>query len=242
MRIPRIYIDKPLSSGATIELSIEAHRHVVNVLRLKENSLIILFNGDGNDYRAKIISIEKKLTLVNIENEQVNQTTSPLNIELGISLIKNDKLDFALQKSVELGISSITPLIANRSTIKLDEKRELKRHKHWQGIIQSACEQSGRSILPTLNPVHSISDWLDSSSVPGIVFEPTAEQTLSSLKITNEVRIIIGPEGGFNETELELIGQHDFYKTKLGPRILRAETAAIAAITTLQLLYGDLNR
>lgn len=241
MRIPRIYLNESIDVGLTIELSIEAHRHVVNVLRLREADKLILFNGEGKEFLSKIIQIEKKKSTIFIEQEQTNLTNSPLEIELGLSLIKNDKLDFAIQKSVELGVSSITPLAADRSTIKLDSKREIKRQAHWQGIIQSACEQSGRNYLPTLNPMHSIEDWLCTSTTPGIIFEPTATIALSKINITDKVRIIIGPEGGFTEKEIQIITQTGFNKVKLGPRVLRAETAALTAITSLQLLWGDLN-
>lgn len=241
MRIPRIYLNESLDVGLTIELSVEAHRHVVNVLRLREADKLILFNGEGKEFLSKIIQIEKKKSTIFIEQEQTNLTNSPLDIELGLSLIKNDKLDFAIQKSVELGVSSITPLAADRSTIKLDSKREIKRQAHWQGIIQSACEQSGRNYLPTLNSIHSISDWLCTSTTPGIIFEPTATIALSKINITDKVRIIIGPEGGFTEKEIQIITQTGFNKVKLGPRVLRAETAALTAITSLQLLWGDLN-
>lgn len=241
MRIPRIYLNQALIAGIAIELSVEAHRHVVNVLRLREKDKLILFNGENLEFLCHLVHIEKKSSIVQIESELENNTTSPLNIELGLSLIKNDKLDFAIQKSVELGISSITPLAADRSTIKLDSKREIKRQAHWQGIIQSACEQSGRNTLPTLNPIHSIEDWLCTSTTPGIIFEPTATIALSKIKITDKVRIIIGPEGGFTEKEIQIITQTGFNKVKLGPRVLRAETAALTAITSLQLLWGDLN-
>lgn len=241
MRIPRIYLNQPLTVGDTIALSVEAHRHVVSVLRLREADKLILFNGQGKDFTSSLVQIDKKISRVYIEQEQTNLTTSPLSIELGLSLIKNDKLDFAIQKAVELGVSSITPLDAERSTIKLDTKRELKRQLHWQGIIQSACEQSGRSTLPTLNSVHSIPNWLSTSTLPGIVFEPSASIALSTIAITDKVRIIIGPEGGFSEKELQSITQHGFHKVQMGPRILRAETAVITALTALQLLWGDLN-
>lgn len=241
MRVPRIYLDQTLDSGNTIQLSTEAYRHVVNVLRLREKDKLIIFNSQGLEFKAYIEKIEKKQTSITIEQPLENNTTSPLHIELGLSLIKNDKLDFALQKSVELGVSSITPLSADRSTIKLDSKRELKRQAHWQGIIQSACEQSGRNFLPELNALQKISSWLESSSTPGIIFEPRATISLTELSPGKKIRIIIGPEGGFSKNELEEITQHQFELVKLGPRILRAETAAITAIAALQLLWGDLN-
>jgi len=241
MRIPRIYINHSLEVKDTVALSPEAHRHVVSVLRLREGDRIILFNGLGNEFYATITRLEKKISYAHIDTLQENTTQSPLNIELGISLIKNDKFDFAIQKAVELGVSSITPLAAERSTIKLDPKRETKRLLHWRGIIQSACEQSGRAYLPELNPVNSIDGWLRSSDTPGIVFEPESDQTLSTLEIEHSIRIIIGPEGGFTDSELTTIEQCDFYKVKLGPRILRAETAVITALSSLQLLWGDLN-
>lgn len=241
MRIPRVYIDSPLDIGVKLTLSSDAHRHVINVLRLKENNAIILFNGNGNAYPAKIILIEKKLTTVLIESQSINYAQSALNIELGLSLIKSDKFDFAIQKAVELGVTSITPLAATRSTIKLDDKRSAKKLAHWQGIIQSACEQSGRNILPIISTVQSIQQWLDSSTVEGIIFEPSSTKTLSSIGAQNNIRIIVGPEGGFTNDELNRVSKHNFTKIKIGPRILRAETAAITAVASLQLLWGDLN-
>lgn len=241
MRVPRIYLKQNLDVGHDVELSVEAHRHVINVLRLRETDQLILFNGKDKDFIATIIQIEKKKSIVHINQESSNITTSPLNIEIGLSLIKSDKFDFAIQKSVELGVNSITPLAAERSTIKLDSKRELKKQSHWQGIIQSACEQSGRNQLPVLNPLLSISNWLSSSVTPGIIFEPTATTSISNLDKMDNVRVIIGPEGGFTDKELQIVTQHGFHKLRLGPRILRAETAAITAITSLQLLWGDLD-
>jgi len=241
MRIPRVYIDTHLELNALVNLPIETHRYIVNVLRLKENNTIILFNGLGSEFVTQIISIEKKLTIVKILQEKITNKPSPIKIELALSLIKNDKFDFALQKTVELGVDSITPIIATRSTIKINSKREQNRREHWAGIIQSACEQSGRNTLPIINPVSSISDWLDASSVPIILFEPSATETLKSISTMNKARVLIGPEGGFTEQELELIESAGANKLRLGPRVLRAETAAITAVSSLQLLMGDLN-
>ena len=240
MRIPRVYLDHPLSSGSIILLPAEAHRHVVQVLRLREKDPLIVFNTQGDEFDACVKTIEKKQTLINIKQPRENHTVSPLYIELGISLIKNDKLDFAIQKAVELGVSCITPLAANRSTIKLNSKRELKRRAHWQGIIHNACEQSGRNILPELKSLQTVSDWLASSEIPGIVFDPRATKTLNDIGTNKQIRVIIGPEGGFNQNELDATQQYGFEQIKLGPRILRAETAAITAISALQLLWGDL--
>lgn len=241
MRVPRIYLNEALSTGSSVILPAEAHRHVVNVLRLREQDNLVLFNGQGSEFPAIITDIEKKQTTVHVENEIRPVTTSPLEIELAISLIKNDKLDFAVQKAVELGVHKIAPLNTDRTTIKLDKKRELKRHTHWQGIIQSACEQCGQNTLPQLGEVQTIAEWLSSSDNPGIIFEPAARLSLKELDIHNKLRIIIGPEGGFTEAELEQVKQHNFKCVRLGPRVLRAETAAITAISSLQLLWGDLN-
>jgi len=241
MRVPHIYLDIPLIVGSTITLSADTHRHVISVLRLKENNQIMLFNGDGAEYSSTIISSDKKITTVLINEKKNDCSTSPINIELALSLIKNDKFDFAIQKSVELGVTTISPLTATRSTVKLDEKRSAKKLLHWQGIIQSACEQSGRNTLPSINPVQSIQQWLESSTTNGIIFEPTSTQRLSSIQPTENIRVIIGPEGGFTEQELEIVAQHNFNKIKLGPRVMRTETAAITAISSLQLLWGDLN-
>ena len=241
MRIPRVFIDIPLDIGTHITLPIEAHRHIINVLRLKEGHSVILFNGLGSEFLSQIVSIEKKQSSVKVLEENSTPTSSPLKIELALSLIKNDKFDFALQKSVELGIDSISPIVANRSTIKVDSKREQNRRNHWMGIIQNACEQSGRTTIPQLNPICSIDDWLTLSDSPVLLFEPTASATLQSLSPMKKVRVIIGPEGGFTDKELELMNHSNIHMLKLGPRVLRAETAAITAVSALQLLMGDLN-
>jgi 16S rRNA (uracil1498-N3)-methyltransferase len=149
-------------------------------------------------------------------------------------------MDYAIQKAVELGVNTITPLVTERTVVRLDEKRQDKKINHWQGIIISACEQCGRSSLPALNSVLPLDKWLTHNSQCKIVFDTQSQQMLSQLEPCNEVSILIGPEGGLADNELTMAHSKDFHSIRLGPRTLRTETAVVTACSTLQVLWGDL--
>lgn len=239
MRIPRIYHDGDLTVGQTIELSRNASQHVCKVLRLTNNAELRLFNGRGNSVDAKLTNSSAKAARAEIIREISEQTESPLKIELGLGMSKGDRMDYAIQKAVEVGVYSITPLLTERTVVRLDDKRKEKKLNHWQGIILSACEQCGRSCLPKLNPVVTLEKWLAHDSPCKIVFDTESEQGLSQLTRTDKVSVLIGPEGGLSETEIAYARTHGFHSIKLGPRTLRTETAVVSACSALQSLWGD---
>lgn len=243
MRIPRIYINVPLAPGNTIQLDERAFQHTVKVLRLRETSEIILFNGEGGEYPSTLVEVTKKRAAALINSFTDKNTESPLSIHLALGISKGERMDFAIQKAVELGISEISPLYTERCVVNLDSKREAKRLEHWQGVIISACEQSGRNRLPALHtPIDIRRNF---AGLPDckikLTLSPYASNSLQQVEKTgNEVLILIGPEGGLSEQEVETAIQHGFESVRMGPRILRTETAALTAISTIQMLWGDL--
>ncbi len=243
MRIPRLYQDCPLAVGASVDLDETAVRHGIQVLRLKPDDTVILFNGDGHDYPARLIAISKKQATARIENAIAADNESPLPTHLALGITKGERMDYALQKAVELGINRLTPLVTERCVVQLDAKREQKRRQHWQGVIRGACEQSGRARLPQLDDVMRYADFLE-LPLPGqrMILDPRSNQTLSQCTRPQQLILMIGPEGGFTQTERELAYQHDAIGIRLGPRVLRTETAVVAGLTAAQTLWGDLDR
>ena len=242
MRIPRIYLPQPLSCGIDVELDANALRHVVQVLRLKAGHPLILFNGEGGEYTAALTHVEKRRALVRIGEFQDISRESKLFTHLGLGISKGERMDFALQKAVEIGTSEISPLFTEHCVVQLNASRALKKQEHWQAVIISACEQSGRNSLPILNPPLSLSHWLNASSnMTRLILDPAAGSKLSTIKLnTPEVTLAIGPEGGFSQTEMKLALESGFTGVTLGPRVLRTESAAIASLTAIQTLWGDL--
>jgi 16S rRNA (uracil1498-N3)-methyltransferase len=242
MRIPRIYLSAPLESNQLVELNEHAFQHVIKVLRLKKNANLIIFDGKGHEYSAFIEEVNKRNAFAKIEEPIKLKTESDLMIHLGLGISKGERMDFAIQKAVELGVTEITPLFTEHCVVNLDEKRIQKRLHHWQGIIISACEQSGRNVLPHLNKTTTLTNWSDSLNQTCIIFDPVATKTLKQITPDNNcVNLVIGPEGGLSAKEIsELEKKENFQTVKFGPRILRTETAAVSAITAIQLLWGDL--
>jgi 16S rRNA (uracil1498-N3)-methyltransferase len=247
MRNPRIYQNHPLAVGDTIPLSEDAFGHTVRVLRLKDGDAITVFNGLMNngklgEYQAILCNVTKKRANITINEFNEKENESPLNIHLGQAISRGDRMDFTLQKSVELGVNSITPLFTERCGVKLSGDRLQKRTEQWQKIIVSACEQSGRCSVPIVNPAISVDDWLkQQSSALKLNLHPKATHSIMNLPEENlRVRLLIGPEGGLNDNEIKRANDSGFYDVLLGPRVLRTETAALTAITALQCRYGDL--
>lgn len=242
MRIPRIYLPSPLNKGQSIELTDHAFQHAIKVLRLKQNAKLVLFNGQGSEFSAVVETINKRNASVTLIDEITSTAESNLAIHLGLGISKGERMDYAIQKAVELGVTEITPLFTEHCVVNLDEKRIQKRLQHWQGIIISACEQSSRSILPKLNTTNNLIKWADSINDLSLVFDPLATKTLKTMTPDNNaINIVIGPEGGLSATEIsELNKKSNFQTVKFGPRVLRTETAAVSAITAAQLLWGDL--
>lgn len=241
MRIPRIYHPDVLTVDSTVELSADATQHLITVLRLNEGHPIVLFNGDDNEYSAELIVAQKRKAVALVDAKLSLTIESPLKIHLGQGVSRGDRMDMVIQKAVELGVDQITPLITERCGIKLSEDRWQKKIEQWQKIVISACEQSGRNHLPVLNPVQHLNDWItQSTSQLRLTLHPHAAQSTRHLTIPpHGVRLLIGPEGGFSESEVYGTEESGFQTVKMGPRVLRTETAAIAAISALQAIHGD---
>lgn len=243
MSNPRIYQNTPFSIGQTLPLEADAFGHVVRVLRLNNQDSITLFNGQSNtQYVATLCDVTKKSANIIIQSAEIIDNESPLNIHLGQGISRGDRMDFTLQKSVELGVNSITPLFTERCGVKLQGERLQKKRDQWQKIVVSACEQSGRCTVPIVNePIH-LSQWLmQETSALKLNLHPKAQHSIMSLPSENQrVRLLIGPEGGLSDDEIQQANEHAFTDVLLGPRVLRTETAALTAITALQCRYGDL--
>lgn len=241
MRTVRIYHSGPLQTGDNLFLDDDAANHVGRVLRMQVGQLLQLFNGDGHNYAATITDITKKQVQVLITEAVPNPVESPLRIHLGQGISRGDRMDFAIQKAVELGVNEITPLFTERCGVKLDGERLSKRNEQWQKIAISACEQSGRSVVPTVHPAISLAAWLTQPTKElALTLDPRASATIKTLTPALAIRLVIGPEGGFTDHEVAITASAGFNGIQLGPRILRTETAALTAISALQLQFGDL--
>ncbi len=239
MRTTRIYCPEISLAQHQFELSDTASSHICKVLRLNSGDPLILFDGKGNSYNATLEIASRKKALVLVHNVLIENTESCLSLHLGLGMSKGDRMDYAIQKAVEVGVTHITPLKTKFSVIKLDEDRQQKKLQHWSGIIIHACEQSGRTILPALNPITPLSNWLGHDAGHKIVFDTEANTALSQLEKKDSVSILIGPEGGLCNTEIEMAITHQFKRIKLGPRTLRTETAAVIACGAIQTIWGD---
>lgn len=244
MRLSRIYTSVPLHSGGAVTLDEETSHYLLRVLRLRPGDPLILFNGDGGEYRAVLTGAERRQANVSIGHREQPQRESGLHIVLGQGIPRGERMDFVLQKSVELGAAAIAPLCTKRSQVRLAGKRLQNRVAHWQGILRAACEQSNRVVLPALEPVQTLPEWLASGHSQenrlALVLDPTAPRRLKEFEPASRVSILVGPEGGLERREIELAESHGFQRVGLGPRVLRTETAALAAVAALQALWGDL--
>ena len=243
MRNIRIFTDTPLAVSARVMLSQEASHHLLRVLRCRRNDDITLFNGHGGSYRGRIISGSTREVEVEILGFEPDTSEPALFITLGLGISRSLQMDYAIQKSVELGVSAIVPLFTERSNVKLDQKRAETRLKHWEKIITHACEQSGRNTLPELSAPRPLHEWVSNDrNTARFLLAPAARQTLAGFNRINnpEVSILIGSEGGLTEAEQNSAEKMGYIPIRLGPRTLRTETAAVAAITALQVLWGDL--
>ena len=244
MRIPRICIFDQLVAGGEVLLPAQAGEHLARVLRLEQGHPIVLFNGDGREFRAEISQLSKRAVSARVlELAVAQERESPLNLTLAQGVARGEKMDLILQKATELGVSRIVPLITQRTEVKLDAERTARRLGHWQAVIAGACEQSGRLRLPVLESPLRIGAWaatLDDGSGLRLALDPQGDATVRSLPTFASATLVVGPEGGLSEQDLNILDQADFRGLRLGPRILRTETAGLAAITALQAIHGDL--
>lgn len=241
MATTRIYIDLDLTVQKQLELPEVAGNHVGRVLRMRTSDPLILFNGKGGQFNAKIISVNRAKVKVEISAFSDEERESSIQIELGQSLSKGEKMDFTIQKAVELGISKITPLITSYSNVRLDENKLEKKLEHWRKVIISACEQCGRNTLPELANISKIDDWMTHTKADlKLLLAPDAESSLSDLDEKPEtICVVIGPEGGLSRSENRSLENNGFIGIRLGPRILRTETAGLTAVAALQNQFGD---
>lgn len=243
MRIPRAFTDQRLTIGECIELPESVHNHCVRVLRLQLGDRLYLFNGDGLDVLAELSLVDKRKSEAKLCSTLDRKNESSLDLHIGQSISKGERMDWAIQKSVELGVKRVTPLFSERSEVRLNAERQAKRTRHWRQIAISACEQSYRSELPMIDEPLRLKDWISSVSAEvKLVLHPGADPIhLSALNQPKTIALLIGPEGGFEQNEIELAVEHGFRPWLIGPRILRTETAPVAATSILNFLWGDLN-
>lgn len=243
MRIPRIYQPGTLATQSLVHLHPDAAHHIARVLRMPAQAPLILFNGQGGHYRAQLKEVGKKHVTAWIESHHESDNESPLRVHLGQVISRGDRMDFTLQKSVELGVSCITPLFSERCGVKLSGERLAKKIEQWQKIVISACEQSGRDNIPQVRPAMSLDRWChEPTDACKITLHPRASQGISNLQLEHlSVRLLIGSEGGLTDAEIQMTTDAQFKEVLLGPRVLRTETAALTAITALQCRFGDLS-
>lgn len=243
----RIYTTLPLTSGSVVELDSEASHHICKVLRQQKGSEITLFNGNGSDFEATLVSTGKTASAA-IGDAQASHTESPLQIHLLQAISRSDRMDHCIQKSVELGVSRVTPLFTERCSVKLNRERAARKTEHWRKIAISACEQSGRSVVPTIDEPVKIGSLVVDKTEPALklILAPNAQQSIGALhgdrqqQRCERITLLVGAESGFTDSELAFSIESGFIPIKLGPRVLRTETAAPAALAVLQYLWGDL--
>lgn len=243
MRIPRIYHPEILSGKQQCILSEDATNHVGRVLRMQIGDALTLFDGSNHIYHSVIHNLNKKQIEVTIQAQELDNRESTLPIHLGQVISRGDKMEFTIQKSVELGVNIITPLWSERCGVKLNEDRQDKKLQQWQKIAIAACEQCGRNVVPEIRPIMRLTEWCQTQDgMLKLNLHPRAKQTISTLKNIPAagVRLLIGSEGGLSPEEISMTEQQGFTEILLGKRVLRTETAALATITALQVYFGDL--
>ncbi|WP_047551256.1 16S rRNA (uracil(1498)-N(3))-methyltransferase [Methylotenera sp. G11] len=239
----RFFTDSPLALHADIQLSENAAAHATRALRLNAGDSAIVFNGDGFDYECTLTSVKKNAVTATITDARKISNESPLNITLLQGISSGDRMDFTIQKAVELGVKQIQPINSQRSVVKLTHDRAEKRVEHWQNIAISACEQSGRAFVPKVLAPITLDKWLSQNPQSGntrILLNPVGAKRLAEMsKPAAEIQLLIGAEGGLSSAEITLAASQGFQSIVLGPRILRTETAALTAISVMQGLWGD---
>jgi 16S rRNA (uracil1498-N3)-methyltransferase len=240
MRVSRLYTPILLAIEQYIELDDDNAHYVRTVLRLKKDAKLIIFNGTGGEYLCTVVEVSRKTVLCAIEQWVDRSVESPLQLNLGLSISRGDRMDLSVQKSVELGVNHITPLCTERCVAQFSAEKKLQRLQHWHKIVQHAAEQSGRTMIPEITEIHYLPDWLNHQQGLKIFLDPYAETSLAELKPDDrKVTLLAGPEGGFANSERDMATAAGFIPVRLGRRILRTETASLAALAAVQMLWGD---
>ena len=238
--MPRFFVPMKLSPEAEIELPERATRHCA-VLRLRTGDEVAVFNGEGGEFSAELTRVSRGEVRARLISRQDVERESPLAITLAQCLSSADRMDITLQKSTELGVSRIVPLASRRSVVKLSSERAGKRVAHWRNVLVAACEQCGRNRLPTVDAIADLADFLGAPGGEGarVLLAPDASRDLKSLEPSNTVTLLVGPEGGLAPDERRQAEASGFVPIRFGPRVLRTETAPLAAIAAMQSLWGD---
>lgn len=244
MREIRLFVDSPLIPGQTLPLPREACGHALRVLRLKAGDTVTLFNGNGQEYHATLASADPRAASVHVEGMDAPERESPLHITLIQSLARGEKMDWIIQKATELGVSRIWPVTSERSEVRLDGTRGEKRLEHWRAVAIAACEQCGRNVVPEIRPPGSLTSALalhpaKDAETRWMLHPGGATRLRSAGPGAANTMLAVGPEGGFSDNDLAALRGAGFRALELGPRILRTETAGLAAIAALQACYGD---
>lgn len=243
MDVARFYCPLPLAAGVSVALPEGAARHATRVLRLGEGDELTLFNGEGGEYRARITSIVKDRVLVEPGTRQDMEREPALQLVLVQALQAADKMDFTVQKATELGVARVVPVASRRSVVRLEGERATKRVEHWRQVAASACEQCGRNRVPGVAEVESLTTYLGRPPAPGVsrlMLAPGGTVGLAELPPpTTGVELLVGAEGGLDQLEIEGAARAGFVAVRLGPRILRTETAGLAALAAIHALWGD---
>ncbi len=244
MRIPRLFIDLPLSPGEMVSVPRDKAHHLSHVLRMHTGSSIILFNNSGNEFESVIVELTKKNAEVEVTKSSQIDNESLLKITLCLAIARGQHMDYSIQKAVELGVNKIIPVMSEFSNVKLQDDRVQNKISHWQNIIISATEQCGRTRLTELMSPVSFKESLVSvdSLTTRMILHPGSKQAMPAISVdNNQLTLMIGPEGGFSDAELNEAIEQNVIPVNLGPRILRAETAVVSALSNAQQLWGDLN-
>jgi 16S rRNA (uracil1498-N3)-methyltransferase len=242
-RTPRFYYPSPLSPGAVVDLPEQAAHHVMRVLRMAPDQRVRLFDGQGGEWMGAIRSISRSGVSVRVTAHASREVEAGLKVVLAQGISSRERMDFTIQKAVELGVAEVFPLATRRSVVKLREDRASRRVDHWQHLAIAACEQCGRNRVPAIHPVMDLADWLGTlarnADEARVMLSPGAALSLRELPAPPAVLLLVGPEGGLDPDEQHTAASCGFHAVRLGPRILRTETAALAAVAAMHALWGD---
>ena len=243
MRLTRVYVEEPLACGTACLLRGSAANHVTRVLRLKEGDMLTLFDGRGGEYIAQIQERRANAMLAEVQEHRPIERESRLELTLAQGISRGERMDLVVQKATELGVRRIVPVLAARSVVRLDERQEQKKLAHWRAIAVAACEQSGRNRVPEVTAAATLNELLATLSPDStrVLLSPTGTLSARDLApLAGPLTVLIGPEGGLTDAEQEAAVSAGFMRMRLGPRVLRTETAALAALAALQHDFGDL--
>ena len=242
MRLTRVFVDEPLSAGQGCSLQGSAANHIMRVLRSREGDLLTLFDGRGGEYGARIVGFRKDSVQVEVQEHRDVERESSLDLTLAQGISRGERMDWVMQKATEIGVTRVIPVITERTMVKLDERQSERKIEHWRGIVIAACEQSGRNRVPDVaapTAYYDVIRTLDPSATR-VLLSPLGTLRARDLAQPKHIAMLIGPEGGLSDNEQEAAIAAGFQQVRMGPRILRTETAAIAALAAFQHDFGDI--